>query len=114
MAEIAADLHIPGVLWRRAPAAERLPLVLDSPHSGADYPDDFAYCCPLPALRRAEDAYVDELFAAAPDHGATLIGALFPRSYIDPNRAPDDFDPAILAGPPPAVLVPRPVTRVGL
>jgi N-formylglutamate amidohydrolase len=68
----------------------------------------------LPVLRRAEDAYVDELFAAAPDYGATLIGALFPRSYIDPNRAPDDLDPGLLTGPLPSCLVPRPVTRVGL
>ena len=47
-------------------------------------------------LRRAEDAYVDELYEAAPELGATLIGALFPRSYLDPNRAPDDLDPALL------------------
>jgi len=107
-------LAIPGVLWRRAPEADELPLVLDSPHSGAVYPDDFSYICPLLVLRRAEDAYVDELFAAAPDHGATLIGALFPRSYIDPNRAADDLDPRLLTRPLPSCLVPRPVTRVGL
>jgi len=107
-------LEIPGVLWRRDPHADPLPLVLDSPHSGAVYPDEFAYCCPLRVLRRAEDAYVDELYEAAPAHGATLIGALFPRSYIDVNRAPDDLDPAILAAPLPPHLVPRPATRVGL
>ena len=39
--------EIPGVLWRREPARERLPLVLDSPHSGSVYPDDFGFCCPL-------------------------------------------------------------------
>ena len=92
-------IEIPGVLWRRDPPGPRLPLVLDSPHSGSDYPDDFAYCCPLPVLRRAEDAYVDELYEVAPALGATLIGALFPRSYLDPNRAPDDLDPGMLAGP---------------
>lgn len=107
-------LTIPGVLWRRSPEADELPLVLDSPHSGAVYPEDFSYICPLPVLRRAEDTYVDELFAAAPDHGATLIGALFPRSYIDPNRAADDLDPGLLTRPLPSCLVPRPVTRVGL
>ena len=69
---------------------------------------------PFAVLRRAEDAYVDELFGAAPAHGATLIGALFPRSYIDVNRAPDDVDPAMLSGTLPPYLVPRPVTRVGL
>jgi N-formylglutamate amidohydrolase len=108
------DLAIDGVVWRRDPAAGMVPLVLDSPHSGAAYPDDFDYVCPLPVLRRAEDAYVDELYAAAPDHGATLIAAAFPRSYIDPNRAADDIDPGILAGPPPRILMPRPATRVGL
>src|ERR1051325_8894743 len=81
----ADGLEIPGVLWRRDPPGDALPLVLDSPHSGAIYPEDFAYCCPLPILRRAEDAYVDELYEAAPAHGATLIGALFPRRYTDGN-----------------------------
>jgi N-formylglutamate amidohydrolase len=109
-----AGFEIPGVLWRRDPDGGSLPLVLDSPHSGALYPEDFAYCCPLPVLRRAEDSYVDELFAAAPSHGATLIGALFPRSYVDVNRAADDFDPGLLAGALPPFLVPRPATRVGL
>ena len=114
MGSIATGFEIPGVLWRRDPHCDTLPLVLDLPHSGALYPDDFVYCCPLPVLRRAEDAYVDELFEAAPAHGATLIGALFPRSYVDVNRAPDDLDPGLLAGALPPFLVPRPVTRVGL
>jgi N-formylglutamate deformylase len=114
MQDRVSDFEIPGVLRRRAPIGRRLPLVLDSPHSGSVYPDEFAYRCPLPALRRAEDAYVDELYVAAPGHGATLIAALFPRSFIDPNRAPDDLDAAILADPLPPGLTPRPVTRVGL
>src|SRR5581483_9514515 len=114
MAAAGPDLEIPGVLYRIEPRGTAVPLVFDSPHSGSHYPDDFAYRCPLHALRRAEDAYVDELYAAAPNHGATLIGALFPRSYIDPNRAPDDLDPAILSRPLPPHLVPRPATRVGL
>jgi N-formylglutamate amidohydrolase len=114
MRRIEDGFEIPGVLWHRQPEREALPLVLDSPHSGSLYPEDFSYCCPFPALRRAEDAYVDELFAAAPIHGASLIGALFPRSYIDPNRAADDVDPGLLTKPLPPWLVPRQVTRVGL
>ncbi|MGC2413283.1 MAG: N-formylglutamate amidohydrolase [Stellaceae bacterium] len=102
------------MLWRRDPHGDSLPLVLDSPHSGALYPEDFLYCCPLPVLRRAEDSYVDELFEAAPGHGATLIAALFPRSYVDVNRAADDLDPGMVAGAMPSFLVPRPATRVGL
>jgi len=107
-------LHIPGVLWRRDPPSQALPLVFDSPHSGTDYPADFAYCCPLSVLRRAEDAYVDELFGAAPEHGATMIGAVFPRSYLDVNRAADDLDPALLSTAWPKHLPLKPVTRVGL
>jgi N-formylglutamate deformylase len=106
--------EIPGVLWRRDPCGEIMPLVLDSPHSGSLYPEDFSFCCPLPLLRRAEDAYVDELFGAAPEFGATLIGAVFPRSYLDVNRAADDLDPALLAGAWPNRLKLRPATRVGL
>jgi N-formylglutamate deformylase len=114
MRHTAAGLEIPGVLWRRDPPGEAIPLVLDSPHSGSAYPEEFAFCCPLAVLRRAEDAYVDELYDTAPGYGATLIGALFPRSYIDVNRAPDDLDPGMLDGPLPDCLQPRPVTRVGL
>lgn len=106
--------ELPGVLWRRDPPGAELPLVLDSPHSGSLYPDDFDFCCPLPILRRAEDCYVDELYEAAPQFGATLIAAAFPRSYVDANRAPDDIDPTLLAGELPAGLNLHPVSRVGL
>jgi N-formylglutamate amidohydrolase len=106
--------EIPGVLRRHDPQGTELPLVLDSPHSGSLYPDDFDYRCPLPVLRRAEDAYVDELYDAAPAHGATLIAAVFPRSYVDANRAPDDVDPSLLVGDLPAGWRLRPVSRVGL
>jgi N-formylglutamate deformylase len=111
---VEPDYEIPGVLWRRDPAGEALPLVFDSPHSGSLYPDDFSFCCPLPILRRAEDAFVDELFDAAPSHGATLIAAVFPRSYLDVNRAADDLDPGLLAAAWPNHLPLRPATRVGL
>jgi len=114
MAEIEADFHIPGVLWRRDPPADPAPLVIDSPHSGSLYPEDFAYRCPLAVLRRAEDSYVDELFGAAPEFGATMIAAVFPRSYLDVNRAADDLDPALLATAWPKHLPLRPATRVGL
>ena len=107
-------LDIPGVLWRRDPREAPTPLVFDSPHSGSLYPDDFWFCCPLPILRRAEDAYVDELFGAAPDFGATLLAAVFPRSYLDVNRAADDLDPGLLAAAWPDHLPLRPATRVGL
>ncbi len=86
----------------------------NSPHSGSSYPEDFGFSCPLEVLRRAEDAYVDELYHAAPAHGATLIGALFPRSYLDANRAVDDLDDALLDGVWPSPLRPSHKTRAGL
>jgi N-formylglutamate deformylase len=91
-----------------------VPLVFDSPHSGSQYPEDFRFTCSFEALRRAEDAYVDELYAAAPAHGAVLIGALFPRSYLDPNRAVDDIDEALIDGEWPTPLKPSHATRAGL
>jgi N-formylglutamate deformylase len=106
--------EIPGVLWRRDPQTAEVPLVFDSPHSGSHYPDDFRFCCPLRILRTAEDTYVDELYAAAPELGATLIGALFPRSYLDANRAEDDLDIALIDGKWPSPLAPSHKTRAGL
>jgi N-formylglutamate deformylase len=114
MTGVDADFHIPGVLWRRDPATDPLPLVIDSPHSGSHYPENFTYCCPLEILRRAEDTYVDELFNAAPEFGATMIAAVFPRSYLDVNRAADDLDPTLLSVAWPKHLPLRPATRVGL
>jgi N-formylglutamate deformylase len=108
------SLEIPGVLWRRDPQAAEAPLVFDSPHSGTTYPDDFQFCCPFEVLRTAEDTYVDELYSAAPALGATLIGAVFPRSYLDPNRAVDDLDSALIDGAWPSALAPSHKTRSGL
>src|SRR5271166_157510 len=108
------SFEIPGVLWRRDPQAVELPLVFDSPHSGTSYPEDFRYTCPLEVLRRAEDTHVDELYAAAPALGATLIGALFPRSYVDPNRAVNDLDTALIEGAWPMPVAPSHQTRSGL
>jgi N-formylglutamate deformylase len=114
MTGFKVGLQIPGVLWRRDPHAEPLPLVVDSPHSGSLYPQDFVFRCPLEVLRRAEDAYVDELFEAAPSFGATMIAAVFPRSYVDVNRAADDLDPTLLSVAWPKQLPLRPATLVGL
>jgi len=96
------------------PPGDTLPLLFESPHSGRDYPDDFASALPLDVLRRAEDAYVDELLADAPAAGATVLAALFPRSYIDVNRADDDLDPALLAEPWPRRLRPGAKSAAGI
>lgn len=92
-------VSVPGVLTYKDALSPAAPVVIDSPHSGADYPDDFGAVVPHDVLRRSEDMYVDELFESAPNHGARILAALFPRSYIDPNRALEDLDPALVADP---------------
>jgi N-formylglutamate deformylase len=105
------DTHTVSVL---RPAAQAFPLVLDSPHSGREYPVDFRPSLPLSLLRRGEDRFVDLLFDAAPSHGATLVKARFARSYVDPNRHPDDIDPAMLVGPWPGPLRPSRAGELGV
>lgn len=77
------------------PAVQTAPLVFSSPHSGAEYPPDFLAGSRLNALtlRRSEDFAVDRLFAAAPEHGAPLLRAHFPRAYCDANREAWELDP---------------------
>jgi len=91
-----------------------LPLVLDSPHSGNTHPPDWHPAAPRATLETAWDAYVADLWATAPDHGATLMEAHFPRSFIDLNRARDDLDPAMLDGPWPGPLAPTSKSAVGM
>lgn len=88
-------------------------LVLDSPHSGTRYPEDFGHAVPLAALRVAEDTGVEALWGFAPDIGATLVHAGFPRSYIDANRALDEVDPALLDALWPDPLSDSPKVRLG-
>jgi N-formylglutamate amidohydrolase len=80
-----------------APAVQTVPMVFVSAHSGRDYEPDFVETSRLDqlSLRRSEDSFVDELFAGAPDRGAPLLRAHFPRVYLDPNREPWELDPAM-------------------
>lgn len=99
------------------PERQTIPLVFASPHSGRNYPAGFlakARLDPL-ALRRSEDSFVDELFAAAPAHGAPLLAATFPRVYCDVNREPWELDPGMFDGPlPPWVNTASPRVGAGL
>lgn len=97
----------------RKPAGDPIALVCDSPHSGTTYPADFGHAVPLALLRRGEDTDVDALWAAAPEVGAALLAARFPRTYIDVNREADDIDPELLSEPWHAPLAPGEKTRLG-
>jgi len=99
---------------RHDPAGPAVALVLDSPHSGTRYPADFDHLPPRFVVRKAEDTHVEALFASAPAAGATLIEALFPRAYIDPNRHLADLDPAVIDEPWPGPLAPSRKTELGI
>jgi N-formylglutamate deformylase len=74
-------------------------LVLDSPHSGVDYPPDFDYACQTSVLRKAEDTHVEKLYDFAPGLGVHWIEARFPRSYLDANRNTTELDVSLLDAP---------------
>jgi N-formylglutamate amidohydrolase len=106
-----------GAFELRQPARHTLPLVVASPHSGADYPDSFLASARLDpqALRRSEDSFVDQIFAAAPALGAPLIAARFPRAYLDLNREAWELDPTMFSDALPSfVNVRSPRVRMGL
>ncbi len=101
------------ILKIHPPAGATAPLVLDSPHSGHDFPHDFGAAVSIELLRDAEDVDVHELYAHAPRHGAHLLEALFPRSYIDPNRSVGDIDLDLIDGPWPDDYLPSGKARLG-
>ncbi len=90
--------------------------MLDSPHSGTDYPPDFGYACDLAVLRRAEDTHVEKLYDFAPGLGAHWIEAAFPRSYLDANRDLTEMDADMLdsAWPHPVATDPVLLSKVRL
>ena len=88
------------------PKTSRVPIVFDSPHSGADYPDDFVSLVDQSMLRQCEDAHIDALYSHVTEQGAPLLHALFPRCYIDPNRSEDDISPEMVDGKWPGKLNP--------
>lgn len=99
------------------PPAQTTPLVFASPHSGRSYPAAFLAASRLDALglRRSEDSFVDELFAAAVDFGAPLVRATFPRAWCDPNREAWELDPRMFADQlPPWVNSSSPRVNAGL
>jgi N-formylglutamate deformylase len=86
------------------------PLVLDSPHSGINYPDSFSFACDLATLRRAEDTHVEKLYDFAPALGVAWVEALFPRSYLDANRNTTEVDVSLFDASWPDPVETDPVT----
>lgn len=86
------------LLRQWGPSSPARPLVLDSPHSGSHYPDDFQSALPVHDLRDGEDSFIDLLWQPAADRGVPLLAALFPRVYLDANRHVGDIDLDLMEG----------------
>jgi N-formylglutamate amidohydrolase len=82
------------------PDAVMTPIVVASPHSGRHYPAGFLRATTLDerGIRSSEDAFMDLLVEKAPQLGAPLLAAEYPRAYLDLNRSPEELDPALVEG----------------
>lgn len=91
-------------------------VIFASPHSGCVYPDWFLENTrlPMPALRSSEDAFVDQLIACAPAHGAVALSAQVPRCVVDLNRGADEIDPLVVRGVPRHPLNQRTLAGLGV
>jgi N-formylglutamate amidohydrolase len=91
----AANDALPYALY--AAEGEAAPFVFASPHSGRDYPAELMAAAALDgwAIRKSEDAYVDDLIRGAPAHGVTLLAARYARAFVDLNREAYELDPAM-------------------
>ncbi len=77
-----------------APAHWVVPMVFNSPHSGAGLPASFRQLSDLGEhqLRASEDSHIDELFIGCLDAGAPMMRSLLSRAYLDLNREPFELD----------------------
>ena len=84
------------------PLSEETPLVVEVPHAGlfVDGPTLARLAAPARSIGRDADLYVDDLYAGAPSHGATLISANVSRYVCDLNRSEIDVDAESVEGAP--------------
>jgi N-formylglutamate amidohydrolase len=92
-------MHVEGdIFYRYDPEAPAVPVLVDVSRSGRLYPPDFRSPIPFTTLHDNVSMYVEEIWREAPRHGATLLQALFPNTYIDTNRHELDIDPSLIEG----------------
>lgn len=82
------------------PPGEPNPWLLNSPHSGDDFPEEFLARSQLSrqTLRRASDLFMDQLILPMRAYGASVMHAHLPRSFLDLNREPLELDPRLISG----------------
>ena len=105
----------PGVFLLHEPdTAARVPIVVDVSRSGREYPPDFRSPLPLTEVHDNVSMYVEDLCAAAPSLGATLLFASFPNTYVDTNRSAADIDESLIEGKWPGPITQSDFTQRGL
>lgn len=84
------------------PRANPIPVVVEIPHAGLMLEPLSAatLIAPVAALGRDADLYVDELYADAPDLGASVLVSHVSRYVCDLNRAESDVDGHAVVGAP--------------
>jgi N-formylglutamate deformylase len=76
------------------PRAPEVPVIVEVPHAGLEVDAEAlaTLVAPAQSIGRDADLYVDELYADAPDVGATLLTARMSRYVCDLNRSEHDVD----------------------
>jgi N-formylglutamate amidohydrolase len=99
-----------------SPSEPTTSVVVASPHSGRHYPRSFLRSSMLDerSIRSSEDAFMDMLVESAPELGAPLLAAEYPRAYIDLNRSADELDPGVIDGVGRVVQTPRISSGLGV
>lgn len=73
------------------PSVSKVPIILSSPHSGVEFPDELQTHFQPEMMAQPDDTdwFVHELYNFAPSLGITLIHAKYSRWVIDLNRTPE-------------------------
>ncbi len=102
-----------GIFQRFDPNVPPVPVMVDVSRSGREYPEEMRSMVPFTVLHDNVSMYVDDLWGAAPDYGATMLYASFPSFWIDANRNELDIDADLIEGEWPVPLQPT-VSKRGL
>jgi N-formylglutamate amidohydrolase len=89
-------------------------VLVDVSRSGREYPHEFRSPLPFSEVHDNVSMYVEDLCAAAPSLGATLLYACFPNTFIDTNRSAADVDEGLIEGKWPGPIALSDFTQRGL
>lgn len=116
MDSVMTSPEFPPAPFKLRQAAQPCGVILSSPHSGSYYPADLVSAARLDpvALRRSEDAFVDQLIAHGVSCGMDVFSATHARAFVDVNRDPAELDPSLFFDPPSLPTKPSDRVQAGL